>query len=176
MLIKGCWNVKNNTRNQLGRRSGQMVVKRYKCETNAQIPPLIYNPYNLLRNADSKAWSWPDKKAIKRYITKKEATALHYPVVTILNSKYDLRIIIFWILSRKTYIVMKISKSHRYSCHICSRICRSRLLSRCPTIKAAAALTAIPIRPKLKKIIPLLPVVKKSIISNLPLRTLPFWI
>ena len=32
-----------------------MVVKRYKCETNAQIPPLIYNPYNLLRNADSKA-------------------------------------------------------------------------------------------------------------------------
>ena len=70
VVIKECWDVKNAIRNRLGRRSGQMVVKRYKCATNAQITPLIYNPYNQLRNADPKAWSWPDKKAIKCHITK----------------------------------------------------------------------------------------------------------
>lgn len=57
----------------------------------------------------------------------------------------------------------EIANSHRYSCQICSRICRSRCLSRCPTIRAAAALTTIPARPSPKKITPLLPVVKKSI-------------
>lgn len=29
VVIKECWDVKNDTRNRLGRRSGQMVVKLY---------------------------------------------------------------------------------------------------------------------------------------------------